>query len=132
MTEQNPPQGAISRRDVFRYGLGASTLVAMGPLLPAVAGATTSAPPATSSATRLARVTPKKGGTLKFARSVAPTTLDPANTIIAGDIYTLDKIFEPLYITNPAGELVPWLATGYVTSNGSRSGGATRCEKSSP
>ncbi len=25
--------------------------------------------------------------------------LDPANSIIAGDIYTLDKIFEPLYVT---------------------------------
>jgi peptide/nickel transport system substrate-binding protein len=65
-------------------------------------------------------VTPKRGGTLQFARSIAPTTLDPANTIIAGDIYTLDKIFEPLYVTNPAGQLVPWLATGYTVSNDKR------------
>jgi peptide/nickel transport system substrate-binding protein len=92
----------------------------MGPLLPAVSGAATSSPSATKTAPRLSRATPKKGGTLKFARGVAPTTLDPANTIIAGDIYTLDKIFEPLYITNPAGDLVPWLATGYVTSNGNK------------
>jgi peptide/nickel transport system substrate-binding protein len=58
----------------------------------------------------------KRGGTLKFARSVAPTTLDPANTIIAGDIYTLDKIFEPLYITDVQGNLIPWLASGYSLS----------------
>jgi peptide/nickel transport system substrate-binding protein len=57
---------------------------------------------------------------LKFARSVAPTTLDPANTIIAGDIYTLDKIFEPLYVTNPKGVLTPWLATGYTTSKNNK------------
>ena len=45
-----------------------------------------------------------------------PDELDPANTIIAGDIYTLDKIFEPLYVTSPQGELTPWLATGYTLS----------------
>ncbi len=62
----------------------------------------------------------KRGGTLRFARSIGPTTLDPANTIIAGDIYTLDKILEPLYVTNPAGQLVPWLATGYQVSTDHR------------
>jgi peptide/nickel transport system substrate-binding protein len=58
----------------------------------------------------------QRGGTLHFARSIGPTTLDPANTIIAGDIYTLDKIFEPLFVTSPAGKLVPWLASGYEVS----------------
>src|SRR4029077_8143654 len=38
------------------------------------------------------------------------------NTIIAGDIYTLDKIFEPLFITSVSGKLLPWLATGYTVS----------------
>jgi peptide/nickel transport system substrate-binding protein len=65
-------------------------------------------------AARTHRVT--TGGTLVFARSIAPTTLDPANTIIAGDIYTLDKIFEPLFITTVPGALKPWLATGYTVS----------------
>jgi peptide/nickel transport system substrate-binding protein len=46
--------------------------------------------------------------------------LDPANTIIAGDIYTLDKIFEPLFVTSPAGKLTPWLATGYSVSKDNR------------
>ena len=64
----------------------------------------------------LAAGAPKKGGTLTFARSVAPTQLDPANSIIAGDVYTLDKIMEPLYLTSPAGELIPWLAESHTTS----------------
>ena len=99
MSESLIPQSPISRRDVFRYGLGASAVIALGGLAPAVANATSA-----SAATRVARAASvKRGGTLKFARSVAPTTLDPANTIIAGDIYTLDKIFEPLYITTPTG-----------------------------
>src|SRR5271167_3724576 len=97
---------AVSRRDVLRYGaLGAAALAA---------GAAPGASSAARSALRRSRVT--SGGTLNFARSIAPTTLDPANTIIAGDIYTLDKIFEPLFITSPAGKLTPWLATGYTVS----------------
>ncbi len=104
---------------MFRYGLGASTLIALGPLLPEAGGAATV--DVKRSGARSARASsPKRGGTLKFARSVAPTTLDPANTIIAGDIYTLDKIFEPLFITNASGELTPWLATGYTASNGNK------------
>jgi peptide/nickel transport system substrate-binding protein len=119
VTDQIPQRGPISRRDVFRYGLGASTLIALGPLLPEASGAATTQG-AKRSVALSSHATPKRGGTLKFARGVAPTTLDPANTIIAGDIYTLDKIFEPLFITNPKGELTPWLATGFTPSNGNR------------
>lgn len=100
------PDRVISRRDVLRYGALGAAAVAAGSL-PGV-GSAARARAATRSVT--------KGGTLKFARSIAPTTLDPANTIIAGDIYTLDKIFEPLFITSVAGTLTPWLATGYTTS----------------
>jgi peptide/nickel transport system substrate-binding protein len=59
---------------------------------------------------------PKRGGTLSFGRETGPTQLDPANSIVGGDVYTLDKIFEPLYITNPAGQLIPWLAQGHTVS----------------
>ena len=95
-----------TRRDVLRYGALGAAAVAAGSV------------PGVSSAARrsIRRSAVTKGGTLNFARSIAPTTLDPANTIIAGDIYTLDKIFEPLYITSPAGKLTPWLATGYTVS----------------
>ncbi len=116
MTEKSFHRVPISRRDVFRFGLGASALVALGPLVSSDSDAATT----TRGLRTVKRVahasTPQRGGTLKFARGVAPTTLDPANTIIAGDIYTLDKIFEPLYVTNPAGVLTPWLATGYTSS----------------
>jgi peptide/nickel transport system substrate-binding protein len=120
VTDQIADKGPISRRDVFRYGLGASTLIALGPLLPETSGAATSTRTSRSETLRPHASTPKRGGTLKFARGVAPTTLDPANTIIAGDIYTLDKIFEPLFITNASGDLTPWLATGYKLSNGNK------------
>jgi peptide/nickel transport system substrate-binding protein len=119
MTDVHPQQGPISRRDVFRYGLGASTLIALGPLLPEASGAATTTGSKRPSGLT-SHATPKRGGTLKFARGVAPTTLDPANTIIAGDIYTLDKIFEPLFITNASGDLTPWLATSFKASNGNK------------
>ena len=96
--------GSISRRDLLLYGAGGAAAIALG------------SPGRTSAALNRTAQAPKRGGTLKFARSVNPTQLDPANSIIAGDVYTLDKIFEPLYVTSPAGKLLPWLATGYTVS----------------
>ncbi|MEO9174098.1 MAG: ABC transporter substrate-binding protein [Gaiellales bacterium] len=96
---------AVSRRRLLAAGAGGAAAIALGSL------------PATSAASTTARqATPKRGGTLKFARSIAPTQLDPANSIIAGDVYTLDKIFEPLFIASPAGKLTPWLAESYTVS----------------
>ncbi|HTW99487.1 MAG TPA: ABC transporter substrate-binding protein, partial [Acidimicrobiales bacterium] len=111
----------VSRRELLRYG--AAGAAALG--VPLVAGALpASATGRRGLPARLGRAlgarpggAVKRGGTLKFARSIAPTTLDPANTIIAGDIYTLDKIIEPLYVTSPAGDLTPWLASGYSLSS---------------
>jgi peptide/nickel transport system substrate-binding protein len=105
-----PTPSRLSRRDLLKYGVTGSAAIVLSPLVAGSASATTRR--AGADLTR-ALGAPKRGGTLQFARSIGPTTLDPANTIIAGDIYTLDKIFEPLYVTNPAGQLVPWLATGY-------------------
>jgi len=106
------PEQTLTRRRLLRNGAASSVLLAAGPLL--------AASPARAATARiadaLAAAAPKKGGTLTFARSVAPTQLDPANSIIAGDVYTLDKIMEPLYITSPAGQLVPWLAESHTTS----------------
>ena len=102
----------ISRRDLLRYGTQGSAALALGGALAACGSSgTSSTAPKTAASGK-----PVRGGTLTFSRSIAPTTLDPANTIIAGDIYTLDKIFEPLFITNPAGQLTPWLAESYLTS----------------
>ena len=120
MTEEQSQRGPISRRDVFRYGLGASTLIALGPLLPETSGAATSTATKRFRRSARPRFEPEEGRNAEVRRSVAPTTLDPANTIIAGDIYTLDKIFEPLFVTNPKGELTPWLASSYKLSNGNK------------
>lgn len=104
------PAPEISRRSFLRWSTGGAMVLMSAPVLAACGSSSSSTAGGASSA-------PKRGGTLKFARSVEPTTLDPANTIIAGDIYTLDKIFEPLYITDVAGKLQPWLASGHTVSS---------------
>jgi len=107
--EREDRKRGLTRRKLLVNGARGSAALALSPLLiPDSAFGRTVA--------RTASGKIKKGGTLTFARSVAPTQLDPANSIVQGDVYTLDKIFEPLYITSPAGDLLPWLATGYTTS----------------
>src|ERR1700712_2617839 len=101
---------ALSRRRLLAPGAGTAAAVAIGGALPA----TSAASPAARAAT------PKSGGTLKFARSISPTQLDPSNSIIAGDVYTLDKIFEPLLIADAKGNLKPWLAKSYRVSKDSK------------
>jgi peptide/nickel transport system substrate-binding protein len=105
----------MSRRDLLRYGGQGSAAIILSSAL-AACGSSGGAPSSTGSLAAGAAGKPKRGGTLNFARSVAPTQLDPANSIIAGDVYTLDKIFEPLFITSPAGQLTPWLAQSYTSS----------------
>jgi peptide/nickel transport system substrate-binding protein len=98
----------ISRRDLLRMGGSAAVLLGATPVLSGFAGRQPSSAPRAAA--------PKSGGTLHFGRSVQPTQLDPGNSIIAGDVYTLDKIFEPLYITSATGKLVPWLAHSHTVS----------------
>lgn len=102
----------LTRRDLLRRGAFGGGLLAAGPVLAACgsSSSTTTSSSASSGA-------PKRGGTLSFGRQTGPTQLDPANSIVEGDVYTLDKIFEPLYITSPAGQLVPWLAQGHTVSS---------------
>jgi peptide/nickel transport system substrate-binding protein len=97
---------SISRRDLLRYGAGGAATIALAGI----------APRAGRSQPERAAATPTPGGALRFARSIAPTQLDPANSIIAGDVYTLDKVFEPLFITLPNGQLAPWLASRHAVS----------------
>ena len=112
-----------SRRQMLRLGaLGAGAVGAgallTGPVLEGSAGAATSGVARRLGAAATApRLAPKRGGTLNFGRDTGPTQLDPANSIVAGDVYTLDKIFEPLYITSPSGVLTPWLAEGHTMSS---------------
>ena len=100
-----------TRRDMLRFGAaGAGTLIG-GQFLAACGSSSSSTTTTAASGGK-----PKTGGTLNFGRETGPTQLDPANSIVEGDVYTLDKIFEPLYITSPAGQLVPWLAQGHTVS----------------
>ena len=109
---------ALTRRDLLRRSaLGAGLLAVGGPLLAACSSASSSGASGTTASGATAGGAAKRGGTLSFGRQTGPTQLDPANSIVEGDVYTLDKIFEPLYITNPAGQLVPWLAQGYTISS---------------
>src|SRR5215471_15476447 len=103
----------LTRRELLGQGALGAGLIAAGPLLAACSSGGSS----TSPTMPAGGGTPKRGGTLNFGRETGPTQVDPANSIVGGDVYTLDKIFEPLYITNPAGQLVPWLATGHTVSS---------------
>jgi peptide/nickel transport system substrate-binding protein len=101
----------ISRRRILQLSAGGAGLAAIGPLL-AACSASGGSPAASGSSTGA----PKKGGTLRYARTTGPTSLDPHDTILAGDVYTLNQIFEPLYITAVDGSLQPHLATGHTLS----------------
>jgi peptide/nickel transport system substrate-binding protein len=104
----------LTRRELLGLGAAGAGALAAGPLITACSSAS---PTASPSASATAGGTPKRGGTLNFGRETGPTQIDPANSIVGGDVYTLDKIFEPLYITNPQGQLVPWLVQGHSVSS---------------
>jgi peptide/nickel transport system substrate-binding protein len=110
----NGRRPGLTRRDLLWRGAAGAGLLAAGPVLAACGGGTAS--PSASTSGGASAGSPKPGGTLSFGRQTGPTQLDPANSIVEGDVYTLDKIFEPLYITSPAGQLVPWLAQGHTVS----------------
>jgi peptide/nickel transport system substrate-binding protein len=61
--------------------------------------------------------TPKRGGTLIFARTADNTSLDPTQTGDNESIWTNEQLFETLYTVTPDGKGVrPWLATSYDRS----------------
>ncbi|MGB8180659.1 MAG: ABC transporter substrate-binding protein, partial [Acidimicrobiales bacterium] len=101
----------MSRRGVLQLSAVGAGALALSPKLDDLREASTLRPRASAHAS-----SPKSGGTLTFGRNTGPTQLDPANSIVEGDVYTLDKIFEPLYITSPAGDLTPWLAESHSVS----------------
>jgi peptide/nickel transport system substrate-binding protein len=116
-------KAVLTRRDLLRRGSIGAGLLAVSPVLAACGSGSSASSagggnaPSGAATTSGTSRTPKRGGTLSFGRQTGPTQLDPANSIVEGDVYTLDKIFEPLYITNPAGQLVPWLAQGHTVSS---------------
>lgn len=61
---------------------------------------------------------PKQGGNLTIVTSGdAWPSLDPANPVIIPQVALEIPAFEPLFYTNNAGKLVPYLASGYTVSS---------------
>ncbi|SEP15388.1 ABC transporter substrate-binding protein [Amycolatopsis saalfeldensis] len=85
-----PESFMAGRRRILQLGIAGIGLAATGPLLAACSASDGSLP--------------------------GPANLDPHGTILAGDVYTLNQIFEPLYLTAVDGSLQPHLATGHTVS----------------
>jgi peptide/nickel transport system substrate-binding protein len=105
----------FTRRDVLKLGAAGAGLLALGPVVAACGSSSTPSPSASAGS-------PKSGGKLVVGRAFQPTVqasgLDPNNMAVSsGNVYTADKIFETLYITDPAGKLQPWLAESYTVSS---------------
>ena len=100
----------------------AATAVALSAALAVALGSCSSSssteqPSATpSAATSAAPAEPQSGGSLIFARTQSPTSLDLHREITANNAFAIDKIFEPLLAFDAEGEIEPWLASDYSAS----------------
>jgi peptide/nickel transport system substrate-binding protein len=129
MVRRWPGRQELPRRGrataLLAAGLLAGSLI--GPSLGAVAGAsgrhaqkkTTSGINVTSAC----HGTPRRGGTLVYARSEGPVTLDPYfPTNGNADIFTDYLIYQPLVMPTPKGKgkVVPGVASSWTISNGGK------------
>lgn len=112
------PSTTISQSSSAAATSAASTATSAASTATSAGGAVASATPGSVSEPGGSSIAPGSGGsgTLKYARTTGPTNLDPAAVIVSGDVYTLDQIFEPLYVTDVTGALQPHLATGHTVS----------------
>lgn len=109
----------LTRRDVLRAGAAGVGLMTLAPFVAACGGGGGSS--ASASASASASGGPKTGGKLIIGRAFQPTVqaagLDPHNVAVSsGNVYTLDKIYETLYITDAKGVLQPWLVDSHEVS----------------
>jgi peptide/nickel transport system substrate-binding protein len=113
-------QGKLTRRDLLKIAGAGAGLMAVGPLASACGGGGGGSSPS-GSASASGSAGPKTGGTLVMGRSFQPTVqaagLDPHNVAVSsGNVYTLDKIYETLYIVDAKGALQPWLVDSHEVS----------------
>jgi len=107
----------FTRRGVLKVGAAGVGLIAIGPVVAACGGGgESSASPSAGASSG-----PKTGGRLVIGRAFQPTVqasgLDPHNVAVSsGNVYTLDKLYETLYITDPQGVLQPWLVDSHEVS----------------
>ena len=66
--------------------------------------------PSTGASTETTPADPQPGGTLTFARTQSPTSLDLHREITANNAFAIDKVFEPLLAFDAEGQIEPWLA----------------------
>ncbi len=94
-----------TRRQVLKGALVAGAGVSLGSLLAACGGGTTTTTSASSSASPgFTSATPKKGGTLVYARRAATLTLDPLqNRNGNGDIFAAEIVYNALVRPDPKG-----------------------------
>lgn len=129
MQEEEPNRsevlgGKYTRRQVLKGALVVGAGLGLNPLLQACGGSGTSTTPGTTAATPsgspgFTSATPKKGGTLIYARRAATETLDPLqNRNGNGDIFAAEIVFNALVRPDPKGTsaLVPGLSDRWTLS----------------
>lgn len=103
-----------TRRQVLKAGAAGVGLLALGPLAAACGESETTSSGGASGG-------PKMGGSLIVGRHHQPTVqaagLDPHHVeVSSGNVYTLDKMYEPLYTTDAAGKLQPLMVQEHSVS----------------
>lgn len=106
---------SYTRRQVLKAGAAGAGLLALGPLAAACGSESETSTSATGSG-------PKTGGSLIIGRHDQPTVqavgLDPHNCAVSsGNVYTLDKMYEPLYVTDASGKLQPLMVQEHSVSS---------------
>ena len=109
------PQRTTTRA-ATAVALSAALAVALGSCSSSSSTEQPSVTPSAGAATSAAPAEPQSGGSLVFARTQSPTSLDLHREITANNAFAIDKIFEPLLAFDAEGEIEPWLASDYSAS----------------
>ena len=108
----------FTRRDVLKMGAAGVGLMALGPLVSCVRWRARPAP------RHRPRRRPERPRRAARSSSGAPSSRPcsrwgsiPHNVAVSsGNVYTLDKIYETLYVTDASGALQPWLVDSHEVS----------------